>query len=88
MAKHTREKINKLIIDSSEENVLLADGFESAFIGIGHQFNKAFACYDRAKCIDILINDGMTETEAEEFFEYNVIGAYVGEQTPAFISIT
>ena len=23
--------------------------------------------------------------EAEEFFEYNIIGSYVGDKTPAFI---
>ena len=27
----------------------------------------------------------MSEDEAEEFFEFNVVGAYVGPQTPAFI---
>jgi hypothetical protein len=27
----------------------------------------------------------MTDEEAIEFMEYNVIGAYVGEYTPAFI---
>jgi hypothetical protein len=31
-----------------DENVILADGFEDAFIGIGRQFTtEPFACYDR-----------------------------------------
>lgn len=27
----------------------------------------------------------MTEEEAMEYFEYNIIGAYVGDKTPEFI---
>jgi hypothetical protein len=68
------------------DGVLLADGLEEAFIGICQQFNTYFAVYDRQKCIEIFMTrDGMSEDEAEEFFEFNVVGAYVGPQTPAFI---
>ena len=27
----------------------------------------------------------MTQEEANEFFEFNVVGAWVGEQTPIFV---
>jgi hypothetical protein len=77
-----KEKIEEIIGD--EESVLLADGFESAFIGVAYQFNTPFAVYDRDKCIEILMKD-MTHEEAEEYFQYNVQGAYVGENTPAFL---
>jgi hypothetical protein len=74
-----------------EENpeALLADGFEDAFLGICRRYGQpALAAYDRAKCINILmVRDGMTEDAAEEFFEYNVIGAWVGEGTPVFIEV-
>lgn len=30
----------------------------------------------------------MTNEEAIEYFEYNIIGAYVGEKTPTFIQLT
>ena len=67
-------------------DVIVADGFEDALIGIGQQFNKALAVYDRHKCIEILIErDGMSDEEAVEFFEYNVTGAWVGEYTPIFL---
>ena len=29
--------------------------------------------------------DGMRPEEAREFFEYNVTGAWVGEETPIFL---
>ena len=65
---------------------LLADGFEDALIGVGQQFNKTLAVYDRQRCIEILMErDGMSDEEAVEYFEYNVTGAWVGEYTPIFL---
>ena len=66
---------------------MLAVGFEEALIGYGNQFNNHVAIYDREKCIDILMTrDGMSVDEAAEYFEYNVQGAYVGEETPVFMN--
>ena len=72
-----------------ESEILLADGFEDAFIGLGNQYTKpAVAIYDRGKCIEILINrDGMEYHEAVEFFDFNVSGAWVGERTPIYVSM-
>ena len=85
----TKEKIIEDIIEiEGEDNeILLADGFEDAYMGLARQFTKTpLAIYDRNKCIDILVNrDGMSEEEAEEYFQYNVEGAWVGENTPMFL---
>jgi hypothetical protein len=71
---------------ADDEEITLADGFEDAFLGIARQFGKPFALYDREKCIDILVNrDGMSHEEAEEYFQFNVEGAWVGESTPAYL---
>jgi hypothetical protein len=68
------------------EPLLLADGFESACLGISRSFNTHKVCYDYARCLQILVErDKMTPEEAAEFFEFNVVGAYVGEGTPAFL---
>jgi hypothetical protein len=83
-------KVTELIQDIAEnfgeefENILFADGFEEAFIGIGQQFNTRFAVYDRAKCIEIMCRE-MDEETAEEYFQYNVEGSWVGENTPVFL---
>lgn len=79
----------KQIVNYIEEKypdmeILLADGFENAFLGIGQQFNTFFAIYDRVKCIDIL-SEEMSAEEAEEYFDFNVTGAYVGKNTPVFV---
>ena len=69
-------------------DTLKADGFDEAVIGIGRQFNKNLVIYDEDKCIQILMErDGMSEEEAIEFFEFNVVGAYVGEYTPIYVRL-
>lgn len=78
-----KQKVEEII--GEDESVLLADGFENAFIGIGQQFGKPISVYDRGKCIRILEEQGMSPEEAEEYFSFNTEGAWVGEQTPIFL---
>tara|TARA_R100001594_G_C3988094_1_gene251748 strand:- start:52 stop:309 length:258 start_codon:yes stop_codon:yes gene_type:complete len=81
------EEIKHYITQHNDE-ALFADGFEDALIGVGVIFNRSLATYDMRKCIDILMKrDGMTEEEAVEYFEFNVTGAYVGENTPVFVEL-
>ena len=61
--KTLKAKIIDII--GEDENFLLADGFDDAFVGIGKQFGRPIAVYDRFECIEILIRDGMSEEEAE-----------------------
>ena len=67
--------------------MLLADGFEDAIIGTAERAGmRDVAAYDAEKCIQILIDrGGMTSQEAHEFFEFNVLGSWVGEKTPVFV---
>jgi hypothetical protein len=83
-----KETLNKIVTGIvGDEEVLLADGFERAFLGIGTQFGRQLAVYDRTACINILINQGMEPEEAEEYFQYNVEGSWVGESTPVFLTL-
>ena len=69
------------------DKILLADGFEGAFLGVVESFGTVpKACYNIDTCIDILTKD-MTYDEAVEYLEFNVTQAYVGEHTPAFIRL-
>jgi hypothetical protein len=78
----------KQIISDLNNEAMFADGFDDAIIGfVSHPLTGYIACYDTDKCIDILMDEGMTESEAHEYFEYNVLGAYVGENTPCFAII-
>lgn len=78
------------IIESLREqypDCLLADGFEDAILGlVAGACREPVVCYDYARCVEILVErDGMDEEEAEEFLEFNTLGAYVGEYTPLFL---
>ena len=67
--------------------MITADGFDEAFIGCAQSRSGMIAVYDRDACIAILMNrDGMSMDEAEECFAYNTESAWVGENTPLFLS--
>ena len=85
-SNQTREDIEAYLQDI-DQTVLLADGFDEAFIGVSQRINEPLlAVYSYPKMVETLIfRDGMTYEEAEEYLEYNVIGAWVGEQTPLII---
>ena len=51
--------------------------FDEAILGVA---------YDRSRVIDIYARD-MSREEAEEFFEFNTIGAWFGDATPVFIDM-
>jgi hypothetical protein len=70
-----------------DEDMLLVEGFDEALLGYAPRCGQpALAVYDRARCIEILVQrDGMSEEDAEEFFEFNVVGAWVGDRTPLFL---
>jgi hypothetical protein len=74
----------------AESGVILYDGLEDAFLGIASRFgwSAGVAVYDYHKCIEVFMRDGLTEQEAVEHFEFNVIGGWVGDQTPIFLSGT
>lgn len=63
----------------SEDDILKADGFDDAVIGIDESSMRLI--YSMSKCIEILMRD-MSEEDALEYYYYNMSGAYVGEATP------
>ena len=76
----------KLLAAEINEDMLFADGFEDALIGyIERAGMPSIACYDKFKCIDIL-SKAMPYDDAFEYFYFNVVGAYVGENTPCFLT--
>jgi hypothetical protein len=62
-----------------EEELLKADGFDDAIIGIDEKTWRLI--YSVSKCIEIL-SKNMSEEDAIEYFYFNMEGAYVGEKTP------
>lgn len=72
---------------SGDEELLFFDGFDDAIIGLGQRFNDSFVVYDQDKILSILQErDGLSSDEAIEFFDYNIIGAWLGPKTPCCVS--
>tara|TARA_R100000426_G_scaffold81632_1_gene59638 strand:- start:274 stop:513 length:240 start_codon:yes stop_codon:yes gene_type:complete len=64
------------------------DGFDNAIIGVGERNNTdSMIVYDYDKMINILVTrDSMTHEEAEEYLDFNVIGAWIGDTTPIIVN--
>ena len=72
--------LTQIIDRYDDEEFLKADGFDDAVIGVCHTSRKLI--YSYAKCIEILLGEGMDEMDAIEHLSFNVINSYVGEKTP------
>ena len=66
---------------------LLCDGFDEAIIGMAERINLGpVVAYDVDKIINILMErDEMTYEDAIEYFDYNILGAWMGENTPVYV---
>ena len=87
-----REYVNQQA-DEYDLPLLTCDGMDDAIVGVakfwGSKSNPTIAvAYDYDEYIAGLVGEGMTEDEAIEYFEFNVAGAYVGDHTPVFITLT
>jgi hypothetical protein len=81
---------------------LLLDGFDEAIIGMAERINLGpIIAYDVEKIIEILANNMEVEEDdlvddqsieelkismAYDYFDFNIQGAWMGENTPIFIS--
>lgn len=72
--------IDKILEWFPEDELLTADGFDGAIIGIDTTSMRLI--YSVSLCINLLEQDGMDEEEAVEYFNFNVMGSYVGDKTP------
>ena len=76
-------------IDEYAEGAILLDGLEDAIVGIVQEFgNGNRVLYSKQKILNILQErDLMTMGEAEEFYDYNILGLYADEQNAVFLDL-
>jgi hypothetical protein len=69
------------------EGAIILDGLDEAIIGIVEEFgNGPRILYSKPKILNILCErDSMTQSDAEEFYDYNILGLYAGEQNAVFL---
>ena len=73
-----------------QEIYSLPEKFDSALVAVGWRFKDGpLAVYDKNKVIGILDAEMGEEGEewGEEFFDFNVIGSWIGDSTPLFIEL-
>jgi len=74
-------------IKESNPQALICDGLDEAIIGVAVRCGQpSLVVYDSEKIVLILMKrDKMTREEAEEYYLYNIEGAWMGENTPLFL---
>ena len=92
LSKHNQKIVDFIEMGYSDytDKILLADGFDEAFLGVGENSEgNPVAIYSIEKCLNILAEQFKDqedpESDAIDYFEFNVRGSYVGEFTPMFI---
>ncbi len=83
----TEEELKTLIYYETDEEIMLMDGFEEAFIGFSRRCGQpTLATYSYIKMLQVLIErDDMDVEEAGEYIDYNCAGAWMGELTPVIL---
>lgn len=73
--------LENIIENFTEEEILTMDGYDSAVIGIDARSYRLI--YSLSRIQDILIKEhGMEAEDAIEYYNFNILGAWVGEKTP------
>lgn len=65
-----------------------AEQFDSCIAGVAERCGLLpTVVYRRDLVVKALMGDGIDEDEAVEFLEFNIVGAFVGEQTPLIMDL-
>ena len=78
--------IEKLLEEYKTKNLIIIDGFENAILGVDEKSNKVIYSID--KCLQILLDQGMSSIEAVEYFDHEVVATYTGDKTPIWCDDT
>jgi len=83
----TFKSVNKIVefLNDQSPDTFMIDGYEGALLGVVENFHGYVCVYDKEKILRSLRNDGLSHDEAEEYFDFNIRGAYMGELSPTYI---
>ena len=79
-----RELIDEYAANSE---MLVMDGYEDCIAGIVERYGQdPIVCYSKERVLAKMVDEGMEdEQEALEFYEFNQLGAWMGDGTPCFL---
>jgi hypothetical protein len=76
-------KLDQILETFPDEPILKCDGFDECVLGYEYSWDGTIRLiYSVDKILTNLVGEGMDVDDAIEYFEYNMRGSYVGEQTP------
>ena len=77
--------IRDKIAEEYGDEVLLVDGHDNAIIGVSPGDDGYVAVYDREQIVENLCEQGMMLEEAQDFYEFNILGSNFGSKTPVYV---
>jgi hypothetical protein len=80
---------DELIEEWGGELLFLSEEYyDKCIVGVVEMFGRPpVVCYDKQLLLDTMVEQGMESwEEALEYFNFNVVGAWMGEYTPVFLS--
>lgn len=78
---------DKIKLEELSEDIIILDDFNEAVLGMVSSFEGPRVVYNLKTILEILQKDGMSREEALEYFNFNILGAYIGPQNPVFLDI-
>ena len=89
MAPITRATLSKWAEENDVELIFFdpPEHFDHAILGLVRGFGQEMAVlYDEDKVLAAMqANSDMTEDDVSDWFNFNTVGAYLGEATPRFV---
>jgi regulator of replication initiation timing len=72
--------------EDDSETLLAIEGMNDCIVGVGRRCSRPdVLVYSHAMLVASFVRQGMTETEAYEWVEFNITGAWLGDKTPIVI---
>ena len=85
--ENIRERLYETLRHYNPRALLLDKRYEDCIVGISENTDPPKAVYSTLCIINNLMKrDGMDYDEAREYFDFNISGSHMGENTPMFIS--
>ncbi len=86
MASVLRESCLDQLSEDETVVFLEPEDYDLAIVGIAREFGRPpRIAYAVPRILAMLKQQGMSDEEAVEYFDFNTAGAYMGEGTPVFI---
>ena len=79
--------MDRSMLDEYAEGAIILDNFDDCIIGISEQFGEGNRIVYSKDMIIKKLCEEMSEEEALEYYDYNILGGYFGEQNPIFLAI-